>query len=547
MIGSTDSACLSTVFLQRHTLVIVSITGSIAVPFPITQREHTCNIQPFYRSNLHIQFHTFMQGIYTSHIHIVFSTFLIIQLTRFSHRLIQPFGPVSIDISSQPAVAETITQFERKHFFILSILVDGMTCIRLHESTIREFRRTANITQVEENVMIFSNVVVSSTFCSKSEEANFIWFSMSFVVEQAVVTPISSIRQWTGNESRKFVFIEFALEESTFLHYMSVIITVNYITNTQLFIFPHRIGSCDIIFSQHITTSRVHEILTTVQVRNFIGMSSLVITEVYTTIEVDVLTELSGISRQQTIPVVIVLWQAHGKHRTIFTFRVDILDSSIVECTIRITELSLKHTIVGTFPILIRISVIFVTLSGITITTSDRNISNSTQRRFVINLPLMIQADLRFVVRVVLTGSATTFVVKTVSWIIFIILNAIHFFSHFPVSNCQSAITLIVCLRSTKYCKRQLMSVIQSFWDIQEVVVAFKVKSLSISVTPVLRTQQSHSPSWFSKTCRNTEQDFVHTIVTQRIRYCTTFLAFQTLSNDIDSTSHRRSRNFWST
>ena len=54
---------------------------------------------------------------------------------------------------------------------------------------------------------------------------------MSLVVIEAVVTPIRSVRQRTGYESRKLVFIEFSLEESAFLQHVSVIVAVNHIAH----------------------------------------------------------------------------------------------------------------------------------------------------------------------------------------------------------------------------------------------------------------------------------------------------------------------------
>ena len=84
-----------------------------------------------------------MQGVHTGHVHEIFH--LVIHRTALGHGLVQPFGIISIHVRAQPLVAETVSQLERQYLLVLGILVDGMARSGLHESTVRELRRTADI------------------------------------------------------------------------------------------------------------------------------------------------------------------------------------------------------------------------------------------------------------------------------------------------------------------------------------------------------------------------------------------------------------------
>ena len=124
---------------------------------------------------------------------------------------------------------------------------------------------------------------------------------------------------------------------------------------------------------------------------------------------------------------------------------------------------------------------------------------------------------------------------------------AINLFSHLPVCQSQRTLTLIVSLRSTECSKRQLVSIVQTLRDIHEISIACEIQALSISVTPALRTQQSECPSALRHTCRNAEHHLVHIVVTKSVRYHTAFLRIGRTSNNVDSTTYRRSRYLRST
>ena len=102
-------------------------------------------------------------------------------------------------------------------------------------------------------------------------------------------------------------------------------------------------------------------------------------------------------------------------------------------------------------------------------------------------------------------------------------------------------------LRSTERSKRQLVIVVETLGNTGKPVVAFKLRTLDVSVTPGLTTQQCERPTVFGQTGRYAEKDFIVTVVTHTVRYESASLCFRALSDDIDRTAHCRNRHFGST
>ena len=126
-------------------------------------------------------------------------------------------------------------------------------------------------------------------------------------------------------------------------------------------------------------------------------MQTFIVTEINTTIEIQILTKFSRICRQQTIPFVIIHHLGHNHLWSCRTGHIQFVNRIIVECTIWIAKF-IVH-------ISIRCSIPFGTISRssgttISITTSNRSINSSTQTWFMINLPQMIQWNLRLVIRI---------------------------------------------------------------------------------------------------------------------------------------------------
>ena len=91
-----------------------------------------------------------------------------------------------------------------------------------------------------------------------------------------------------------------------------------------------------------------------------------------TTIEIEVITELSSISRKQTIPVMEVLRLRHCHNRTILTRFIQSIYFIIRKCTVGFTESHIQVTIVTAIPVTaIRTG---QSLTGIAISTTDRSL-----------------------------------------------------------------------------------------------------------------------------------------------------------------------------
>ena len=81
-----------------------------------------------------------MTGVDTGHIHVIL--LLVIQVARLGHRLIHPFGEVSIDGYVDILVVETVSQLSRRDLLVARVTVDGVGSGLREESTVVEFRRT---------------------------------------------------------------------------------------------------------------------------------------------------------------------------------------------------------------------------------------------------------------------------------------------------------------------------------------------------------------------------------------------------------------------
>lgn len=69
-------------------------------------------------------------------------------------------------------------------------------------------------------------------------------------------------------------------------------------------------------------------------------------------------------------------------------------------------------------------------------------------------------------------------------------------------------VALIVPLRSTERSKRQLVIIVETLGNTGKPVVAFKLRTLDVSVAPGLTTQQCERPTVFGQTGRYAEKGF---------------------------------------
>ena len=67
----------------------------------------------------------------------------------------------------------------------------------------------------------------------------------------------------------------------------------------------------------------------------------------------------------------VVLQFTHYQHRTVFACSVDILNSSVIECTVCFTEAGLQCTVVSSVPVCVFITIVTISLTAIAVSTTD--------------------------------------------------------------------------------------------------------------------------------------------------------------------------------
>ena len=158
----------------------------------------------------------------------------------------------------------------------------------------------------------------------------------------------------------------------------------------------------------------------------------------------------------------------------------------------------------------------------------------------------MVEADLRFMVLVVVRTLLFAVRSKTVRGVVTAAVHTLrHVLSDFvpPLqgeSSVGAARTGPVPLRCTEGGQTQLMVLVDSFGDIGEIGIAFKSRSLDISVTPGAGSHDGDRPP-FDHTGGNGESHFVIPVVAEGIRERTAFLGVNAAGDDIDGTAYRGS------
>ena len=182
--------------------------------------------------------------------------------------------------------------------------------------------------------------------------------------------------------------------------------------------------------------------------------------------------------------------------------RVDRLDGCEVKRTVRTAEIRGQLTVVGTADVVIaglaldavRTDIIAVRtrFGGHTVATADGYIHRGGQGRFIIDLPNVVQRNMRLVVAVVVRTFLLAFAVVAVCRVIGAIVTAVgHVFLYVvPFSESQrtrtAGRTLPVPLRSTETGERQLVLVIDTLGYVCEIAVTAVTGSLNVTVTPGL-------------------------------------------------------------
>ena len=161
-------------------------------------------------------------------------------------------------------------------------------------------RRTVNVTCIHENIMIFGQVIVSTSL-DVSTQIILGWrLSLIFTIIHAVITPIAGIWSTTGNKGTQLILIVFQLCKYTFIHNEAIIITTQHIAHIQFLIYISRVATHGrIIFCRNILSIvRINKISTAKKVCQNILVQAFVITKINTSIEIKIFTEFCSICRE---------------------------------------------------------------------------------------------------------------------------------------------------------------------------------------------------------------------------------------------------------
>ena len=136
MIFGLDPRSMSNFTLVRpvlHRLAgrVIEISLGIAIPTPVTHREHTTNIQPLEGFGNEIKFDTLVDSVDTAHVDtdtVYEYTVAVLQINTTAHGLVHPLRVIQVQVSCQELGTETITQLCREHLLVYCIRVGQVTC-----------------------------------------------------------------------------------------------------------------------------------------------------------------------------------------------------------------------------------------------------------------------------------------------------------------------------------------------------------------------------------------------------------------------------------
>ena len=375
---------------------------------------------------------------------------------------------------------------------------------------------------------------------------------MVLVVVEAVLTPVVGVRQRSVDKRREFLHGVLQRGKRTFLHHVARVVAIDHVAHVQFLILPVGVGSVVVVLAvDAVHTSGVDEIVTAHHVADDSLVYALIVAQVNTRGHVQHIEEAVLIGAHQSVPVVIVAVLGKNQLRSVLRSSVQVFHCSVVERTVIATEDSRQHAVVGTArQVTVRIGAVGACLCRVTETATDTRVERGRKRRLVVDLPYVVQADLRLVVLVVVCTFLLAVVGVTVRRVVATVVHAVgHIFLHVvPLGQgertARSARALPVTLRSTETCQRELVLLVDALRDVGEIAVSAVTRALDVSVTPYFRAQHRDGPSAGAKTRADGEEQFVRPVVAQRVGDYASALGVDTLGDDVDRTAHGRSAHF---
>ena len=221
------------------------------------------------------------------------------------------------------------------------------------------------------------------------------------------------------------------------------------------------------------------------------------------------------------------------------------MNSAIVESTVVAAEGGEQLAVVGTAEIAVCQRRVSTVLARVSEAATNRCVEGGRERRLMVNLPNMVQRNLRLVVLVVVARFLVAVVVVSVCRIEAAIVHSVlHVFLHFlPLRQRECTVAsraLVVPLRGAEACQRELVMVVDTLGDIREIGVAFKVCALYVAVAPCARAQYRDGPSVLHQARGDRERYLVVAVIAHGVTEESAFLRVNTFGNDVDSTAYGR-------
>ena len=303
-----------------------------------------------------------------------------------------------------------------------------------------ELRCTTDKTGVDEEVVMFVEVVVRTGFDSSTGIPDGLGALVLLIVVEAIHTPVVGIRERAVEECHELILIPFEGGKSALLHYVPRVVAIHDVAYCILLICPCRVIAVAVVLFQHTIYSRsIDEVITAHQIADNRGMNTLVVTHIDTGGEVKSLVkELIVIGADQSVPVVVIAVLRNNQLRPVLARCIDVFYRTIVECAILAAEGGAHHAIVcAACKVGIGVFRIGTGLPCVAEASTNRGVERSRERGFIINLPNVIQRNLRLVIFVVVRTFLLTIVPISVGRVVAAIIHAVfHVFLH-VVPLCQ--------------------------------------------------------------------------------------------------------------
>ena len=161
----------------------------------------------------------------------------------------------------------------------------------------------------------------------------------------------------------------------------------------------------------------------------------------------------------------------------------------------------------------------------------------------MVDLPDVVQRNLWLVVEVAVGRTHIAIFVITESGVVLVTEVIAHPVAHIlPALDGETILraALVVVLRSAKSCQRELVSIVDTLRDIDEVVETLKIGALDIAITLAVRAEECNSPSVVHQSGGERDALLVQAVVAHAIPHRAAFLGVERASDDVDRTTHRR-------